>query len=237
MKLKIFSVFSAAVLVLALGSPAKADTCATGDTSSSCSIALTVTNGFGSSGPTYGTVTLSLNGNGTITVDMSTVSSDYGLHQADFGFNTTDNGTLSLSLNSYTIDTGAPGAPTAVTSQMEDGFGTFAYGYHGGTGSSSNYSDLNFTVSTSTVGGFTSIGELISGSSGGNGSPNNWFAAQIANIPTGCTGFVGNAGSSNLGSTANCLDGGTPVPEPGSLALFGTGLLSLAGFLKRKLLA
>ena len=43
------------------------------------------------------------------------------------------------------------------------------------------------------------------------------------------------AGTQSWGGTAQEYIGYSPVPEPGSLALFGTGLLSLSVFIRRKL--
>lgn len=43
------------------------------------------------------------------------------------------------------------------------------------------------------------------------------------------------AGTQSWGGTAQEYIGYSPVPEPGSLALFGTGLLSLSGLIRRKL--
>ncbi|HEV3307180.1 MAG TPA: PEP-CTERM sorting domain-containing protein [Candidatus Sulfotelmatobacter sp.] len=43
------------------------------------------------------------------------------------------------------------------------------------------------------------------------------------------------AGTQSWGGTAQEYIGYSPVPEPGSLALFGTGLLSLSGLVRRKL--
>lgn len=43
------------------------------------------------------------------------------------------------------------------------------------------------------------------------------------------------AGSQSWGGTPQEYIGYSPVPEPGTLALFGTGLLSLSGMIRRKL--
>lgn len=51
---------------------------------------------------------------------------------------------------------------------------------------------------------------------------------------TGCTFFAGSTGSSNSGGVSgSCL--GASTPEPGTLLLFGSGVLGLAGLLRRKL--
>lgn len=237
MKNKVLSLLSAAVLVLALGSMAKADTLCTTASTTSCSIDLTVPNGPTGQpdGTVYGVVTLTLVGS-SINVDVAT-ENGWTLHNADFGFNGTNGGTLSDVFNSYTFAGNDPGTPTFKASGYGnmDGFGTFVAGFTGGSGSSSGYTDLNFTVSSTDA--FTMVGQLLAGN---NVSADNWFVGQLSLGPN-CTGFVGNTGSTGsttgFGATAGADCSGTSVPEPGSLALFGTGILGMAGYLRRKLLS
>lgn len=199
-------------------------------------INLTVPNGTTGepAGFVYGTATLTLNNDGTITFDLSSANG-WGFHNADFGFNYDGTGTLSASNISYSYAGGDPGTPTFTTSGYGemDGFGKFTSGFNGGTGSSSDYTSLDFTIST--TGGFTSLSQLENGNST---SSDNWFASQMANLSTGCTGFVGNTGStgSTTGFTGSGCSG-TSVPEPGTLALMGVGLLGLAILSRRRLLA
>jgi hypothetical protein len=52
---------------------------------------------------------------------------------------------------------------------------------------------------------------------------------------TGCTFFAASSGTSNSGGVSgNCVAGS---PEPGTLVMFGTGLLGLAGIVRRKLIS
>lgn len=58
-------------------------------------------------------------------------------------------------------------------------------------------------------------------------APNSAFSGLVLYTPI--------PGTQSWGGTAQEYIGYTAVPEPGSLALFGTGLLSLAGMVRRKL--
>jgi len=241
MKRTILIIMAVAFLVGATSSPAKADTICSQSllsTDTSCSIDFTVANisNF-PSGPPYGTVELTLSGGDIVfNIDMA---SGFGIHNAGFGFNYNGaQGDLS-DVGGCSVDSPNPNTTCSGPDNggAFDGFGTFSNGYSvaGNQGQPNDPTSMTFTISAED--GDLILTDVINGSTGGNGSDSNWFAVQIAYIPnSGCTGFAGNDGSVNTASAnENCA--GTPVPEPGSLMLFGTGLLSMAAFLRRKLFA
>jgi hypothetical protein len=53
---------------------------------------------------------------------------------------------------------------------------------------------------------------------------------------TNCSAFISNQATPGGAPQGDGLCGGTEIPEPGSLALLGTGLFSAVGVLRRKLL-
>ena len=211
---------------------ATAATCTTASTTS-CTIDLTVTNisnGLLATGGNYGTVSLTLDGN---LIDVVvTMTAGYGLHNADFGWNGTHGGTDSISGPvTYTFAGSDPGAPTFTATGYGnmDGFGAFVAGFNGGTGSSSLYTSLTFSVASSVP--FTAVGQLLAGNNQGS---SNFFAGQISVIGlSGCTGFVGNTGSTQPTTTTNTNC--TPVPDGGAtLGLLGMAMLGL-GYLRRRI--
>jgi hypothetical protein len=185
---------------------------------------------FGS-GP-YGTLNLQLEGN-TIkaTIDLA---DGFGLINTGFpngpgtsyafGFN--DNlAAADFSYGTYSPDTYSGGTAAAGAYQF-DGFGDFdRAAAHTDMANTGGANVVSFTITR--TGGFDSVQNLV-----GQSSKNVYFAADVfyngSNTPgsgcpmqSSCTGLIGVSG------------GGSPVPEPISSALVGTGLISLF-FLRRR---
>jgi len=167
----------------------------------------------------YGTVTLTLVGN-AIQVNISLlpgnriVNTGFG---ASVAFNSTLGGQIGV--------TGLPGTYTLVnngnpSSIGMDGFGTFEYGvlFNAQGGGAGTDSTLSFTVTR--VGGFSSVFQLVELSTNPPGSIQSPFAVDIICDSCGpATGVIGT---------------NSQVPEPTSMLLLGSGLVTLAaGFRKR----
>ncbi|MBZ5561082.1 MAG: PEP-CTERM sorting domain-containing protein [Acidobacteriia bacterium] len=177
----------------------------------------------GTPGP-YATVDLVLNGDATITVTVTMLSNfttfGNGAGNGAFGFNV-DGSTAGLNITGLTGQVEGGGVYGGSLSWDPsggnfDGFGNFDVGIQDGT-PGGLLAIITFTVSRD--GGFSSASDLYSPNDTGS-----HFAVHVAPTNGNPTGFAGD---------------GTPttIPEPGSLMLFGTGLLGLAGFIRRRLKA
>jgi hypothetical protein len=167
----------------------------------------------------YGSITLTLNGAGGIDVSISLLAGNRIVNtgfDASVAFNSTLGGQIGV--------TGLPGTYTLVNSGNPsnigmDGFGTFEYGvlFNAQGGGAGTDSSLTFTVTR--VGGFSSVFELVQGSTNPPGSFSSFFAVDI--ICDSCQGATGVVGTSE-------------VPEPTSMLLLGTGLVTLAAGLRKR---
>jgi hypothetical protein len=215
--------FIALAILLAVPLPAAADTATytllLGNANGLCRGGSQPYNCAGQAGsvqPPYATVTLALSADSkTITV-TDAMQGNYALWGRNPVFAFNYDGPGSLFVSDISSNLAASGWSVSTSARM-GGFGTFDYALKDSAGRDLG-STLSFMVTRSNGGTFTSVSELVSGT-----YP---FALHLASTASGgVTGFAG--GGMQTAVVA-------PVPEPASLAMLGSGLLALGGYMRKR---
>ena len=178
----------------------------------------------------YGTVSVNRTSSTTATI---TFTSDSGYLFLDSGSAAVNVNALSWTVSGLTGTTLAgfsgPDLSNAGSGQ-EDGFGSFNQTFDEFDGFTWALHTISFTL-TNTSGTWSTAGSVLTGNNDGN-----LLAAHVGECNVNPCTFTGGS-FSNTGFASETGAINNPVPEPSSLALFGTGIIGLAAMMRRKAVA
>jgi hypothetical protein len=216
------------LFLLTLGaSRAAADTCAP---PACTSFDLNVPNSgiSGVSGP-YANVVVTWTSPTTATITVTAYPGFLSADGSTVGFNI--NGTANViaasynQLGGFSSPWGTYGHTTypSYGSGNVDGFGSFNFTMDDHDGYTHGVTSVTFTLTANGDTTWASASDVLTPNSGGSTVVAHIFVCN--NTP--CTE---SGGASVTGFASN----GTPIPEPASIALFGSGLIALAGLVRRR---
>ena len=173
----------------------------------------------------YGTIKLTLQGDGSILVEIDLTAGNKLIETGQAGsiaFNSSLSPDPTITVSGFSTAGYSLGYGGVPGSRHMDGTGTFEYAIRSTFGANDPAAnDLSFSVSKSS-GSFTSVFDLVSAN--GNGFTFSFdIFCQSCKGGQGATGFVG-VGTNTV----------PEMPEPASMFLLGSGLLGLAAGLRKR---
>jgi hypothetical protein len=181
---------------------------------------LSFTNLSGVTGPfVHVTINLTDSQHATITfASLTNGGNTYNIGTVAVNVNASDWSVSGISPGSFSDCGSGGGCGTGF-----DGFGTFNQELTNTDGWADSVTSMQFTL-TNDSGTWASASDVLTT---GSSAAAHIFPSSFGGY---CTGFASNVEGSSPGSTP-C----TPIPEPATLTLFGTGLLVVAGKVRRRI--
>jgi hypothetical protein len=175
---------------------------------------------------------------GTVSVNRTSTTTANFTFTANSGYLFLDSGSAAVNLNatSWSVSnltgttlSGFSGPQLTNTGAgQEDGFGNFNQTFDEFDGFTWALNTISFTV-TNNSGIWLTVGDVLTGN-----NDTNLVAAHvgICNVSP-CTFTGGSFLNTGYASESGAIN--IPTPEPSSLALFGTGIIGVAGVMRRKI--
>ncbi len=163
------------------------------------------------------------------TATFTVTSLDSGYVFDNFGFNFSGPGTLSLTSDSGEVHNPSLSGPGA--SEL-GGFGKFKYVFDTGKNGGSNGGDCS--ISGSTISAGCTFSFTVTDSMTSSVLTDAEFETDTNGTHTTDSYFAGHIAASNASGFVDHAVPVPPIPEPSSLMLLGSGVLGLAGVVRRR---